>query len=396
MKKCTVNVSRATLRLGLVAAIGATLALIVAPAAGTGPISVGRASAHSSQAFNAIAYARSVSLKYLSAHTTYSGPTSGPKAKPGVRVAIVSCSQVTTGCHRPTQAAYNAAKTIGWKPTIFDGQGEPSVQLRAVETAVSAHYQAIILMLTDPINVSAGLKAAKAAHIPVITLGEPNYTKIRATTYKWIPDVSHDWYQSGVALGEYMVWKSNGKANVLMMDGADTVVVQKGQFAGSYSVLANKRLCPNCKVNVQKFTVATLTTVPPQEATAAVQGNSQLNWLWCYDFCLYQAITKLRAAGLVRSGLQAAGFDCNAENLNLMRTGVVQSVCAADARDWEAWATIDEANRLVQGQPPVAENPPFRLYDRSTLNQLTSQDMSQGWQGGFSFRAQFKRIWGVK
>ncbi len=349
----------------------------------------------SSTSTYAIAHARTIAEQYLSARTTYQGPTSSPPIRPGVRVAIISCSQVTTGCHRPTEAAVAAAQTIGWNATVFDGQGQPSIQLQAVETAVSQHYDAIILMLVDPNNVAAGLQAAHAAHIAVVTLGEPAYTTSRASTWGWIPDVSHDWLQSGVALAEYMVWKSNGKVNALMMDGADTIVVQDGQFKGSYQVLSSKKLCPDCMVSVQKFTVATLTTVPAQEAQSAVEGNPNLNWLWCYDFCLYQAITKLQAAGLTRPNLQAAGFDCNAENLNLMKNGVVQSVCAADARDWEAWATVDEANRLLSGQRPVAENPPFRLVDRSTISQLTAQDLADGWQGGYDFRSEFKKIWGV-
>lgn len=353
------------------------------------------AGASSSGSSSGVGKAKAVVQPLLAATTTWRGPKSAPKPKPGIRVAVISCSQVTTGCARPTKAAVEAAKVIGWRPTVFDGQGEPSVQNQAVESAVSGHYQAIILMLVDPNNVSAGLNAAKAAHIAVVTLGEPDYTTSRGKTWRWIPDVSHDWLASGKAIGDYMIWKSNGKVNAFMMDGADTVVVQLGQFKGTYEELTNKAMCPDCKVSVNKFTVATLTTEPPAEATSAVQSNPSLNWLWCYDFCLYQAITKLQGAGLVHAGLQAAGFDCNAENLNFMKEGLVQTVCAADARDWEAWATIDEANRLVDDQPAVPENPPFRLFDKSTINQLTKQDLADGWQGGYDFRTKFKQLWGV-
>jgi ribose transport system substrate-binding protein len=341
----------------------------------------------------AVAEAKKAAEPWLSAPSEWGGPTDGPKPTPGKRVAIISCSQATEGCNRPTRSAVEAAKTIGWKPTVLDGKGEPSAQLAAANSAVDARYDAIVIILVDPTNLSEAMTKAKAAKIPVVTLGAPAYSKERAAL-DWIPDISHDWLKTGDVLADYMIWKSDGKVNALMLHDSSTLVVDQGQYKGSHRILTDKSKCPDCKVTVKDFTQATLTSQPAQDALATVQANPDINWIWCYDFCLQQSVQKLKSAGLGQD-LLGAGFDCNAANLELMRNKVIQTACVADPRDWEAWATIDQANRLAEGEQPAEEKIPFLLVDRDTLGKLTKDDLAKGWQGGLDFKAEFKKIWGV-
>jgi ribose transport system substrate-binding protein len=342
----------------------------------------------------AIDRAKASAEKWLAAPSEWGGPTEGPKPVAGKRVAIISCSQATEGCNRPTRSAVEAAKLIGWKPTVLDGKGEPSQQLAAANSAVDSRFDAIIVILMDPVNLSEAMNKAKAAKIPVVTLGAPPYSKERAAL-DWIPDISHDWLATGDVLADYMIWKSNGKVDALLLHDSSTLVVDQGQFKGSNRTLTDKAKCPDCKVTVKDFTQATLTSQPAQDALATIQANPDINWIWCYDFCLQQAVQKLKAAGL-GDKLLGAGFDCNAANLELMKTKTIQTACVADPRDWEAWATIDQANRLVEGQPAADQKIPFLLVDRDTLSKLTPEDLEKGWQGGIDFRGEFKKIWGVQ
>jgi ribose transport system substrate-binding protein len=350
--------------------------------------------ASSGAAEAAVARAQASAEKWLAAPSEWGGPTEGPKPTPGKRVAIISCSQATEGCNRPTRSAEEAARLIGWEPTILDGKGEPSQQLAAANSAVDARFDAIIVILMDPVNLSEAMNKAKAADIPVVTLGAPGYSPERAAM-DWIPDISHDWLATGDVLADYMIWKSNGDVNALLLHDSSTLVVDQGQFKGSERTLTDESKCPDCEVTVKSFTQATLTSQPAQDALATIQANPDINWVWCYDFCLQQAVQKLKSAGLGED-LLGAGFDCNAANLELMRTNTIQTVCVADPRDWEAWATIDQANRLVEGEPPADQKIPFLLVDRDTLDQLTPEDLEKGWQGGIDFRAEFKKIWGVQ
>lgn len=382
-------------RFGLSASLVAALALVFAACGGDEDSDGGGGSSSGGDTSPAVQQAQAEAEKWLSAPTEWAGPKDGPKPTPGKRVAIISCSQATEGCNRPSRSAAAAAKAMGWKPTVLDGKGEPSGQLAAANAAVDARYDAIIVILVDPsTNLAEAMTKAKAAKIPVVTLGAPGYSEERAAL-DWIPDISHDWLATGDVLAYYMIWKSKGKVDALMLHDSSTLVVDQGQYKGSHRILTDKSKCPDCKVTVKDFTQATLTSQPAQDALATIQANPQINWIWCYDFCLQQAVQKLKSAGL-GDGLQGAGFDCNAANLELMRQGTIQTVCVADPRDWEAWATVDQANRLVEGEKPADQKIPFLLVDRDTIDKLTPEDLDKGWQGGVDYQAEYKKIWGVQ
>lgn len=350
--------------------------------------------AFSQDAAAAVAAAQKAAMEALASPSQWNGPTTGPKPLPGKRVAIVTCALITEGCNRPARAATEASKRIGWIPTVFDGQGDTGKQLAAINAAVDGKYDAIIVILIDPIQVNEGIQRAIAAKVPVVTLGQPLYSEARKKLSQ-IPDISHDWLKTGELIGDYMIWKSNGRVDALLLDNPETTVVEYGQFAGTKSKLTDPKACPDCKVTVEDFTIAQINTQPAQLAAAAVQRDPKINWVWCYDFCLANVSTDLIARGL-QGNIMGAGFDCNAQNLQLIKDDKVQRVCIADPRDWEAWATVDTANRLMQGQPPVDQSIPVRLFDKSNLADLTADDLKEGWQGGIDYKSHYLKTWGVQ
>jgi ribose transport system substrate-binding protein len=342
----------------------------------------------------AVAAAQAAAEKALASPSEWIGPTSSPKPQLGKKLAIISCAQLSEGCNRPSRAALDAAQKIGWTATVFDGQADTGKQIAAINAAVDGKYDAILLILVDPIQTSEGVQRAIDANIPLVTLAEPAYTDERKALLATIPDISHDWFKTGELIGDYMIWKSDGRLDALLLNDPEFTVVNLGQFNGTKSKLSDPNACPSCKVTVENFTAATLTSQPAALAAAAVQRDPNLNWVWCYDFCMANVATDLIARGLQRD-IRGAGFDCNAQNLGLIKDGKVQSVCVADPRDWEAWAAVDTANRLMQGQPPAEQSIPVRLFDASNLADLTPTDLKDGWQGGLDFRSHFLKIWGV-
>jgi ribose transport system substrate-binding protein len=357
--------------------------------------SLGGVSASLSQdAAAAVAAAQKEAEQALSAPTAWAGPTAAPKPLAGKKIAVISCAQLTEGCNRPSRAAVEAAQKLGWDATIFDGKGDVGTQLAAINAAVDSKYDGIALMIVDPVQNNEAIHRAIDAKIPVVTLAEPPYTDQRKALLSSVPDVSHDWLRTGKLIGDYMIWKSDGHVNALLLNDPEVTVVLYGQFAGTEGKLSDKQACPDCKVTVENFTIATLNTQPAALTAAAVQRDPTINWVWCYDFCMANVSTDLISRGL-QGKIMGAGFDCNAQNLQLIRDGRVQVVCIADPRDWEAWAAVDTLNRLMNGQPAVDQNIPVRLFDKSNVDQLTDNDIKNGWQGGTDFRSQFLKIWGV-
>ncbi|WP_238558684.1 sugar ABC transporter substrate-binding protein [Paraburkholderia phenoliruptrix] len=267
--------------------------------------------------------------------------------------------------------------------------GDPQEQNKALNSAIDAKYDGIVLEFVDTTTVSDGVARALKAKIPLITLGTLRNTP------DTIPDVSWDYAKHGEALANYMIWKSNGNVNALILLNTDLYVTRNGQWVGTKNVLTDPEKCKDCKVTVKEWPMANIDTQPGSIATAALQANPKINWGWCFDACMSRVSRALIASGL-SSKMRGAGFDCNAESLQLIKDGQVEAVCAADPREWDAYAVIDNLNRLMQGQPTVNQGIPVRLFDKTNISTLSDYEMSHGWQGGYDFRAAYRKLWGMQ
>lgn len=332
--------------------------------------------------------AKAIALEQMSGDVQWTGPESSPKPIAGKRIAVVSCCQAAEGAARPARSMEEAGALMGWEVDVFDGAGDPVQQNQALNAAVDADYDGIALIFVDTPVVSDGVARALEANIPLITLGSLHNTPAH------IPDVSHDWIHQAKGIGAYMAWKSNGAVNALMLKNTDLYITENGQFKGAMDILTDAAFCPDCDMDVKDWSLANLDTQPAAIATAALKADPATNWVWCFDACMSRVVRTLIASGQ-GSGLMGAGYDCHGENLGLIRDGMIQAVCAADPRDWEAYALMDNINRMIHGEDIVDHGIPTRLFDASNVHELTEHEIDEGWQGDYDFRSKYKELWGV-
>lgn len=328
----------------------------------------------------------------------WTGPEDSPTPKKGLNVTVIPEQMASTGSSRPANAIVTEAKKLGWNPKISDGQGKPDVQLNALNTAVDEKVDAVILIFVDTTRVQSALQRAIDANIPVVTLGSLKNTP------ESVPDVSFDWVRSGEALAQYMVWKSKGDLNLLQMKNTDLFITVNGQYKGSQDYLEQEENCPGCTITTKEWSLANFedpTTGPAAQAVATLQANPSLNWVSCFDSCLFRVTNALDRAGLADK-VSGAGFDCNPENIAIIREGGSQKVCFADPREWLSYAAVDNINRMTNGQDPFdyTKSIPVALFDKEILESLPSDKSIElekaGWQGNFDFRSKFEELWGVK
>ncbi|WP_257014721.1 substrate-binding domain-containing protein [Rhodococcus sp. ACPA1] len=327
----------------------------------------------------------------------WTGPENSPPPRPGLRITLIPEQMASTGSSRPAKAIESEVEKLGWVPKISDGQGKPEVQLNALNTAVDEKVDAVILIFVDTTRVQSALQRALAAGVKVVTLGSLKNTP------DTVPDVSFDWVRAGESVAQYAVWKSGGDLGMLQMRNADLYIVVNGQYKGSQDYLDTPGNCPGCDVVTQDWSLATFedpTIGPAAQAVATRLANPQLNWVSCFDSCLFRVSNGLNRAGFTDS-VSGAGFDCNPENLDIIRAGGVQKVCFADPREWLAYAAIDNVNRMTNGLPAFdfTESIPVALFDKDSLSQLppdrSAELETKGWQGNFDFRAKFEQLWGI-
>lgn len=328
----------------------------------------------------------------------WTGPDSSPKPIEGLNITIIPEQMASTGSSRPANAIKDVATELGWKAKISDGQGQPDVQLSAVNSAVDEKADAIVLIFVDTTRVQSGVERAIEADIPIITLGSLKNTP------ETVPDVSFDWVRSGEAIAQYMVWKSEGDLNLLQMKNSDLYITVEGQYKGSQEYLENEENCPGCTIETKEWSLANFedpNTGPAAQAVAALQANPKLNWVSCFDSCLFRVTQAIDRAGIA-DRVSGAGFDCNPENIDIIRAGGSQKVCFADPREWLAYATVDNVNRMTNGEDPFDYTPaiPVALFDKDVLEALPDDKVTEleelGWQGNFDFRAKFEELWGLK
>ena len=340
---------------------------------------------------DAVANAKSIVAQYLQAPSGWQGPADSPKPKAGTRIAIISANQATQGTAIVAKDMQAAAEVLGWKVTIFDGQGDPSVQLKALNSAIDAKFDGIVLDIIDTRVVQEGVQRAVSAHIPLITLGD------LVNEPASVPDVSHDWVHAGQLAADYMIANSpGGKVDALVLADFEFPAVKIGEYKGIMSVLQDKTKCPNCKVTVKQFLSKNIETQPGSLAVAQIQQDPNTNWVWCYDACMQRVSTDVIASG-VKTNAHGIGMNGNPPNLLLIEQNKFQIASIANPYPFESWATMDNLNRLLNGQPAFdwPKGLPLRIIDPSNANSLSNADKTIGWTGDLDYESHFKQLWGV-
>lgn len=339
----------------------------------------------------AVANAKAIVDQYLKPPSGWEGPSDSPKPKKDARIAIISANQATEGTAIVAKDMQAAAEVLGWKVDVLDGQGDPSVQLKALNSAVDAKYDGIVLDIIDTRVVQEGVQRAIAANIPLITLGD------LVNEPPSIPDVSHDWVHAGELAAYYMIANSpDGRVNALILADFEFPAVKIGEYKGIMSVLTDKTKCPNCKVTEKQFLSKNIETQPGSLAVAQLQQDPTTNWVWCFDACMQRVATQVIASG-VKTEAKGVGMNGNPANQVLIEEGRFQTATIANPYPFESWATMDNLNRMLNGEPIYdwPKSLPLRILDQSNIKTLSDQDRKIGWTGDLDFESEFKKLWGV-
>ena len=65
-------------------------------------------------------------------------------------MGIIPCAAAIEGCQRLALGSEAAAKELGWTPVPIDGQADPQVQSRAMNSLINQNVDAIVITATDP------------------------------------------------------------------------------------------------------------------------------------------------------------------------------------------------------------------------------------------------------
>lgn len=139
-------------------------------------------------------------------------PAAAAPAKKTIKMGVVQMTQDIQVQVAMKEGIEDAAKKMGVELTLFDGMQKVERQISAMENMITSKVDAIILNPADAAGIIPAVEAANKANIPVITFDTDAKGGKRAVF------VESDNHRFGQMIGEYLVWKLNGKGTIGHLD----------------------------------------------------------------------------------------------------------------------------------------------------------------------------------
>jgi ribose transport system substrate-binding protein len=318
---------------------------------------------------------------------SWNGPTTGPTAQPGRTIVYVAQTMTNPGVAGVANGLREAARVIGWKVRVIDGQGTPAGIQAALSEAVGVRPSGIVLGGFDPNATSSQLVRAEAARIPLIgwhAVGSPGPSKHPAlftnvtTRVGDVAQISADW----------IIARSRGRAGVVVFTDASI------PFARKKSQLIEKQLAGCADVRLlasENIPIPDASSRTPQEVSSLL---SRFGSRWTYsvainDLYFADAAPALRQAGRKGSGppFNIGAGDGDPSAFQRINSGQFQAATVPEPLTEQGWQIVDEFNRAFAGESASGYVAPVHVATAANSSGTTSWDPP-------GYREAYRKIWG--
>ena len=295
------------------------------------------------------------------APVSWDGPTEPAKAPAGTSLSVVTCTMALEGCKLLTEGTQHAAEAVGWKVNVVNVT-DPTGYDQAVQTVIAQGADAVVLVGVDQRLIPGGISAAHKGGVPLVSLFQNNEAGPDGVDVEVSPDPERE----GELLAASMIVNNEGEVNALFMPDEE--------FSLPVAVLAaaKKTLddCDVCEVTYAKeinFTASTVGTSLPGRVVAALRQDPKINSILVgFDPPVTTVIPAMQAAGLQDQAKFYSQLGTTAA-LNFIKEGLVMDSDVGASNEWGGWAAVDQAIRLLNGQPTADENVPVVLLNKTNL-----------------------------
>jgi ribose transport system substrate-binding protein len=334
-----------------------------------------------------LAQAKSAVRKAEDVDAPWEGPTTGPPAVSGRTIVFVAQTLANPGVTGVAQGVEEAAKVIGWKVRVINGQGTPAGIRAAFGEAVALDPAGIVIGGFDPKSTAQQVRQARAAGIPLIgwhALGAPGPSKDPelfsniTTRVEDVAKISADW----------IIARSSGRAGVVLF--TDTSI----PFAKRKSELIKEELATCSDVRLLSYEDIPIPEANNRTVEAVSSLLSRFGSEWTYsaainDLYFEHAATALRADD--RQGTEApfniGAGDGDPSAFRRINGKEYQAATVPEPLSEQGWQIIDEFNRAFSGRAASGYVAPVHIATASNSGGALSWD-SEG------YRQAYRKIWG--
>jgi ribose transport system substrate-binding protein len=277
-------------------------------------------------------------------------------------LGIVSITATEANNARYIKGAEKAAAERGWEVAVIDAQGSADQANAGIQNFVQRKAAAIVDMVFPVSSIGAGLAAADAAKIPVVTWGGGLGGSVIATNGSGGP--------MAVPIVEMMVENLGGKGEVLAL------TYRTGEVCRNRELVMDEILAkhPDIKVTKNEVRIPGYFQDGAQYATAWLAarpaGSGPLAVWGCWDDPSIGAISALRQQG--RSDVLVYGINGNAQALENIQKGHMTATAWQDSftEGYNMLGIIDEAIKAGSAWQPKAVEVPAVVVTKDTVEQF--------------------------
>lgn len=280
-------------------------------------------------------------------------------------LGIVSISATEANNVRYIQGATKAAGELGWRVSVVDAAGNADQANAAIQNFAQLGAYAIVDMVFPFSSIGAGLDAASAAKIPVVTWGGGLGRTVAATNGSGGP--------MAVPVVELMVQKMGDKGSVLALTYHTGEVCRNREVVmdeilakhPGIAVTKNEVRIPGYFEDGAQYANAWLASHPAGSGNLAIWG--------CWDDPSIGAIGSLRAQG--RTDVLVYGINGNAQALENIKNGFMTATAWQDSfsEGYNMVKMIVEIKAAGANWTPKAAEVPAVLVTKETIEAFLAQ-----------------------
>jgi ribose transport system substrate-binding protein len=314
----------------------------------------------------------------------WKGPRTSPPIAKGATVVSIPCGMAATGCARWDSGVHAAAQVLGWNVQTIDPALDPNKSNEAVHQAISLGAKAIVMISIDPALVANSVAAARKAGIVVVSAGAGwENEKLGSDTIQH--EVSAHGTEQGEWTGATVCRDLGAKGDAMLFLDPQFKLVQQ-RIDGAQAAL--KKDCPGITTQVEQISAADLGTVLQSKASALLQANPNVKSIVVgADAFTSDFLVALQQVGL-QNKVSVYSMDANPQVVqNIVDNGAVKGTVGVGL-EWQGWATMDNVNRLLQGQPVNEEDGvPIRMVSKDFIPK------DQSYTGDLDYAAAYTKLW---
>ena len=284
-----------------------------------------------------------------------------------------------------------ALEPLGVKVVNYSADGSPSSWVTSMNQAISNNAGVIVLNGVDPTLVAPQLEQAKAAGIPTIwgfaIEGDPATVAPQVTATVPLP-----FNLSAQLMADLAIVNSDKPAQVQLF-GLKTQRQNPAYTDGITKAL--KAGCASCKIaGYSDEPIPNWSQQLTGEVRNLITSKPNVNVLMPY----FDGMVQFIEPGVTQAGaegeVKVITHDGTPSVLKSIKDGKVVVADVGTSNTWQAWATADQALRVMTGTAPVAdEKIPVRIWTKENIDQATGDNAEGGY--GTSYQDVYKKLWGL-